>query len=41
MIPGASNSGLPYWLWSVQLDVDVELVKRNATKPAGAADSGS
>src|SRR5512133_92158 len=38
--PGASNSGLPYWLWSVQLDVDVELVKRDATKPAAAADSG-
>lgn len=33
--PGASNSGLPWWLWSVQLDVDVALAR-----PKGAAREG-
>ncbi len=35
------NSRLPYWLWSVQLDVDVDLVKRKGPTPAGAADTRS
>jgi hypothetical protein len=36
--PGASNSGLPWWLWSVQLDVDFDLAQPKGTAAARATD---